>query len=144
MASCTTSSASSASRNATCAMRNARRSISAKNFSSSLVYSRTAPSGAGAGPSQTIQAVLSVSKRAMRIISIQGINAYPQGWLTPRTAQDQQLTHIACDSRCNIFDRYLGAKSSGGRNPLNLKESIRFRVFFHQFDTTPKQNGHLG
>src|SRR5580704_2303120 len=144
MASCTTSRASSGSRNATCAMRKARRSISAKNLSSSLVYSRTAPSGAGAGLSQTIQAVLSVPKRAMRIISVPGINAYPRAWLTPLTAQDQRLTHTACDSRCNIFDQTFGGESSGGCNPLNSMGSFQYRVFFRQFDQAPKRNGHLG
>jgi len=59
-------------------------------------------------------------------------------------AQDQRLTHIDCDSPCNIFDQYLGAVSSGERNPLNLKESFRFELFFNQFDKTPKRNGHLG
>src|SRR5450755_2476936 len=144
MASCTTSSASSGSRNATCAMRNARRSISARNFSSSLVYSRAAPSDAGAGLSLTIQAVLSVSKRAVCIITIPGINAYLEGRLTSRTTQDQRLTHIDCDPHCNIFDQTFGAASGGGRNPLNLNQSFRFPLFFNQFDRDPKRNGHLG
>src|SRR5208337_3762830 len=41
------------------------RSISAKNLSSSRVWSRTAPVRAGAGTSQTIQAWGSVSKRGI-------------------------------------------------------------------------------
>src|SRR5882757_433981 len=123
-------------------MRNARRSISARNFSSSCVYSRTAaPPGVGAGLSQTIQAVLSVPKRAMRIISVPGINAYPLGWLTSLRAQDQRLTHIDCDSHCNIFDQTFRAASSGGRNPLNLKDSFRFLLFFTQFDRTRNGTG---
>src|ERR1700729_2511133 len=111
-------------------MRNARRSISARNFSNSLVYSRTAPSGAGAGLSQTIHAVFSVSKRGMRIISVPGINAYPKAWLTSRTAQDQQLTHTECDSHCNNFDQYRESGIHWGSQAIEFKRIISISVIF--------------
>src|SRR5580693_1451206 len=89
-------------------MRNARRSISAKNLFSSCVCSRTAPLGAGAGPSHTIQAAVSVSKPDMpRPLAsteslLPGINAHRVGRLTEGPAQDQRLTHILRDVACNI------------------------------------------
>src|SRR5579862_6071329 len=89
-------------------MRNARRSISARNLFSSCVCSRTTPLGAGAGPSHTIQAEVSVSKPDMpRPLAsteslLRGINAGRACWLTGGPAQDQRLTHILRDVPCNI------------------------------------------
>src|ERR1700722_17043660 len=149
MASWTASMASSGSRSATCAMRNARRSMSARNLSSSRVCSRTAPLGAGAGPSHTIQALGSVSKPDIpRPLASTGSTRYGYNACGSRrltaSSQDQRLTHIDFDPPCNICKTLLYQASRGWRNPLICLDSFRFRTLFRQFDYVSKQNGHLG
>src|ERR1700685_2710175 len=92
-------------------MRKARRSISARNLSSARVCSRTTPLVAGAEPSATIQAAVSVPKPDMpRPLAVStdclrpGYNGGDGERLTV-PAPDQQLTHMACDRCCKICKR---------------------------------------